>query len=148
MSDPLHIVAAGGLFYAADGRVLLVKTPRRGWECPGGQVESGEDVGEAVLREVWEETRCRVRIDRLVGVYTNPVPTAKVIFMFVGTHVEGEPGKGDELDAGWFTVEEALRMVTSEPEQLRLKDALQIKDRPVYRMYRTRPYQLLNESDW
>lgn len=148
MTDPLHIVAAGGLFYARDGRVLLVETPRRGWECPGGQVECGEEVDEAVVREVWEETGCRVEIERLVGIYTNPVPPTKVIFMFVGRHVDGEPKRGDELDPGWFTVEEALHMVTFGPEHLRLRDALECGDRPVYRVYRARPYELLKESEW
>ncbi len=70
MSDPQHIVAVGGLFYDRDGRVLLVKTERRGWECPGGQVESGEDLAEALVREAREETGCEVRVERLAGVYT------------------------------------------------------------------------------
>src|SRR4051812_22410405 len=51
VSDPQHIVAVAGLFYDEQGRVLLVKTERRGWECPGGQVECGEDLVEASVRE-------------------------------------------------------------------------------------------------
>jgi hypothetical protein len=37
MGDPRHIVAVSGLFFNPDGNVLLVKTERRGWKCPGGQ---------------------------------------------------------------------------------------------------------------
>jgi hypothetical protein len=46
MSDPQHIVAVSGLFYNSDGQVLLVKTERRGWECPGGQVYMSADAGD------------------------------------------------------------------------------------------------------
>lgn len=46
------------------GRVLLLKrtrAPWRGlWGFPGGHVESGETLRQAVVREVWEETGLRV----------------------------------------------------------------------------------------
>lgn len=35
-------------------------------------MEPGESVAEACEREVWEETGLRVRVKRLVGVYSNP----------------------------------------------------------------------------
>ena len=41
---PCHIVAVGGLVRNADGLILLMRHPRRGWEFPGGQVEEGEDL--------------------------------------------------------------------------------------------------------
>lgn len=148
LSDPQHIVAVAGLFYDAQGRVLLVKTERRGWECPGGQVECGEDLVEALVREAREETGCEVRVERLVGVYTNPVPPTKVMFMFVGQHVRGEPEAGDELGAGWYSVEQALEMVTFGPNLLKLRDALWAAERPVYRVYTARPYHLLRQMEW
>ena len=49
MSDPQHIVAVAGAFFNELGQILLVRTERRGWECPGGQVEEGEDLISAVL---------------------------------------------------------------------------------------------------
>ena len=38
------------------GRVLFVEHPERGWEIPGGHLEPGETPGEAMLRELKEET--------------------------------------------------------------------------------------------
>jgi 8-oxo-dGTP diphosphatase len=148
MSDPLHIVAVSGLFRDHAGRVLLVETPRRGWECPGGQVECGEDLVEALQRETREETGCGVVVERLVGVYTNPVPPTKVMFMFAGRHRDGEARRGDELDAGWFPVEQALRLVTFGPNRLKLRDALQPAGRPVYRVYSARPFELMKQTEW
>lgn len=42
------------------------------WCVPGGYMESGESVTEACVREVFEETRLRVEVKGLVGVYTSP----------------------------------------------------------------------------
>ena len=76
-SYPRHIVAVSGLFRSDAGQILLVKTPRRGWELPGGQVEQGEDLIQALIREAREESGCEVQVERLVGVYTNPTPPEK-----------------------------------------------------------------------
>jgi ADP-ribose pyrophosphatase YjhB (NUDIX family) len=103
MSDPQHIVAVAGAFFNEAGQVLLVRTEQRGWECPGGQVEEGEDLIAALVREVQEETGCVVEVERLVGVYTNPVLPSKVMFMFVGKYVGGVLGQSDEQEAGWYT---------------------------------------------
>ena len=55
------------------GDLLLVhKTDNDLWALPGGGVDPGESVSEAVLREVLEETGMDVEVVRLSGVYTNP----------------------------------------------------------------------------
>ncbi len=37
---PVHFVSAAGLVYR-NGKVLLIRSARRGWEFPGGIVEQG-----------------------------------------------------------------------------------------------------------
>jgi 8-oxo-dGTP pyrophosphatase MutT (NUDIX family) len=55
------------------GRLLLVhKTDNNLWALPGGGVDPGESVSDAVVREVVEETGIDVVVGDLVGVYTNP----------------------------------------------------------------------------
>jgi 8-oxo-dGTP pyrophosphatase MutT (NUDIX family) len=55
------------------GRLLLQQRSDGGqWGLPGGSVEVGESVIEAVRREVKEETGLLVGIRRLVGVYSDP----------------------------------------------------------------------------
>lgn len=42
------------------------------WALPGGIVEYGETVEEAALREAKEETGLNVKLERLIGVYSDP----------------------------------------------------------------------------
>ena len=35
MIHPQHIVAVSGLISHPDGKILLIRSPRRGWEFPG-----------------------------------------------------------------------------------------------------------------
>jgi ADP-ribose pyrophosphatase YjhB (NUDIX family) len=55
------------------GEVLLIhKTDNDLWALPGGGVDVGESVAEAVVRETKEETGFDVEVTCLVGLYTNP----------------------------------------------------------------------------
>jgi len=121
--------------------VPLVKTERRGWECPGGQVELGEDLITALIRETREESGCEVAVECLAGVYTNPTAPQKVMFQFVGRYLSGTPrGSQETAEAGWFSADEARQRVTFPANLAKLNDALRAAERPVYRVYSTQPY--------
>ncbi len=55
------------------GRILMVhKTDNDLWALPGGGMDLGESIADAVVREVKEETGIDVAVTGLVGMYTNP----------------------------------------------------------------------------
>jgi ADP-ribose pyrophosphatase YjhB (NUDIX family) len=55
------------------GRILLLRRSDNGrWALPGGAMEVGESIAEAIAREVQEETGLDVEPERIVGVYTDP----------------------------------------------------------------------------
>lgn len=142
MSDtpPRHIVAAGALVRNADGNVLMIRSPRRGWEFPGGQVEQGESITDGVAREVWEETGVRVSVGALVGVYSN-VRSHIVMFGFLCTPTGGDATSGPEaVEIGWFAPDEALARVTHPALRDRLRDFLEFAGTVVYRSYSFETY--------
>lgn len=64
---------ASAVIFDRRGRLLLQQRSDGGqWGLPGGSVEIGESVREAVQREVREETGLIVAVRRLVGVYSEP----------------------------------------------------------------------------
>ena len=110
MNSPRHTVAAGILVERGD-EVLQVRTERRGWEFPGGQIEEGESVLDGVIREVREEANIVASADRLVGVYSN-LSYCRVIFDFRGSWLSGDARIGEEtLDVSWVQKADAIKMI-------------------------------------
>ena len=89
MNTPKHIVAVAGLVTNTAGQILLLRSPRRGWEFPGGQVEEGEYLLTTLRREVFEETGMTVTVGALAGIYSN-VKSHLVMFDFLCDAIGGE----------------------------------------------------------
>ena len=64
---------AGGCVRDAEGRILLQKRAGEveAWGFPGGAIELGESAENAAIREIFEETGLHVRVDDLIGVYSD-----------------------------------------------------------------------------
>jgi 8-oxo-dGTP diphosphatase len=96
-----------------DGKVLLVRRRNPPFEAmyalPGGFVEAGETVEQAVVREVREETGLQTSISRILGVYSDPARdprghTVSVIFE-IGSKMGAPKGGDDATEAGFFPLD-------------------------------------------
>lgn len=145
MQYPQHIVAVSALITNPEGKALMILSPKRGWEIPGGQVEVGEDLLAALQREVWEETGVTIAIQPLTGVYSNIKPPTKVIFAFRAEWVSGELLTTTEsLQTEWVGVNKVLERITHPALYDRVQDMLEFTGDVVYRVYTTDPYERLN----
>jgi ADP-ribose pyrophosphatase YjhB (NUDIX family) len=83
-------MAAGALFFDADGRVLMVEpTYKDYWDIPGGYVEAGESPLQAAVREVREELGIAPPLRRLLAIdwAPNDAEGDKVLYLFDGGQI-------------------------------------------------------------
>lgn len=89
-----------------ENSVLLAKrTDFEVWGLPGGEIETGETPAEAATREVLEETGLKVRLTRLVGLYTKPqwITVNSTNAVFAAEVIEGDLTTSDEtLEVKFF----------------------------------------------
>jgi len=105
---PLFQVFAAAVIFNDKGHILLVKTTYNRihpWGVPGGSLEYGEAPEDAVVREVWEETSLRVKIERFLFVKTW---TPDRVGMYYICHIEdGEFKPSDEVsEIGYFPLDD------------------------------------------
>lgn len=111
-TPPKHIVSAATIVINDKNEILLIKGPRRGWEMPGGQVEEGESLKEAAIRETKEESGVEIEIIKFCGIFQN-VERSICNTLFLAKPVGGNLTTTPEsLEVGFFPINEALEMVT------------------------------------
>ncbi|MBV8942598.1 MAG: NUDIX domain-containing protein [Chloroflexi bacterium] len=67
------VVAVTAIVTNDDGDLLMQKrTDNDLWGLPGGAMNIGESIGQAVTREVLEETALQIQPTGIVGIYSDP----------------------------------------------------------------------------
>jgi 8-oxo-dGTP diphosphatase len=116
MERPL--VAVGGVIIK-DNKILLVKRahpPNKGmWAIPGGKVEYGEMLEDAVKREMLEETNLKVRVLNLLSLIQMIKEGFHYIILDFLCEITGGDLKpaSDAADAKFFSIDEIKNLNTS-----------------------------------
>jgi 8-oxo-dGTP diphosphatase len=123
---PQHPFLAASAAIVRDGKVLVVRRARKPalnlYTMPGGVVEAGETLFEAVTREVREETSLEIEPVALAG-HREAIVRDKdgnverhfIILCFAARWLSGEPVLNEELDdSRWVKPAEIAGLRTTE----------------------------------
>ncbi len=151
---PAHVIAVGAIALNDNGEILLVKDNRRGWAIPGGMVEVGENLTDALKREVNEEAGIVIEVGELFCVSSNTchypgyngvkeVPT-KIILDFICQAVSGTPRPSEEnSESAFFPIDRAMELIEHPAIRERFKMYTDYDGRPAFLEYVTQPeYEL------
>ncbi len=132
------MVAVAAIVFDDDGRVLVVergRPPGQGlWSVPGGRVELGEALADAVVREVREETGIDIEVGPLAEVVERVSPTEAGTFHYVILDYVARPRHaavpvaGDDVTAArWVGLDELAALPVTEG----LREVIE-RARPLY----------------
>ena len=102
-----------------DGKYLVTRRAKSDdympgyWDMPGGTIEFGEDILDALEREIGEEIRLKVKIGKPVAVYNFLSNGDRHQFMvtFACEYVSGEPSLSmDHDEYRWVSLEELAKL--------------------------------------
>ena len=100
-----------GAVAVADDRILLIRRGRGvaagRWSVPGGRLEGGETLAEAVVRELAEETGIEAVCDEMIGWVERIGPDYHYVILDFAVTVLGDadPVAGDDAaEAAWVAL--------------------------------------------
>jgi 8-oxo-dGTP diphosphatase len=128
---PQRPVAAVGGVVIENRKALLIrraKEPRRGeWSIPGGGVETGETLRDALRREIREETGLAVRVGEILEVFDRILPDSQgrvqyhyVLVDFVCSAEGGELKAASDVSEACWAARDDLERFVLRPDTLRV----------------------------
>lgn len=101
----IEVVAA--IIHDDEGRIFATQRGygdwKDWWEFPGGKMEPGETPEEALLREIWEELKTRIVVERLVKTVEWDYPKFHLTMHCFLCHIEsGHPVLLEHEAARWL----------------------------------------------
>jgi len=138
----LRVNATATIFDASREKVLLIqRSDNCRWSVPDGGMDPGESAEETCVRETFEETGLKVRVTKLVGIYTNPnmIVTYKDgnRWQSIGISFEAEVTgvemrlSDETIDIGYFSVDSLGDLDILEDLLERIQDAVMHSPRAI-----------------
>ena len=127
MMKTIEVVAA---IIQHEGKILATQRGygdfKDGWEFPGGKMEPGETMQQAIIREIQEELGVTISPTKLVTTVEYDYPTFHLtMHCLLSTVVEGEIKLIEHEDAKWLT-KETLDSVEWLPADIEVVEKLKL----------------------
>lgn len=116
-------VAVSALIFDGERILLALRRDIEWWNLPGGGMEIGETVDEALCREVSEEIGLEIEVGQLVGVYSKP-QKQEVVLTFRCNVISGMPIATEESRECRYFDPNDLPAKTLPKHRQRIEDAL------------------------
>ena len=118
-----------------------VKADWAGYTLPGGHIEPGESVVDAVIREMKEETGLTIIAPKLCGVKQFPIDDGRyLVFLFVAERFSGTLESSEEGEMEWVERDHIAQYATVSD----LEEMLQVMEREDLTEFQ----YILNEDQW
>jgi len=108
------------LFDESTDEILMVLNKNGTWSLPGGGVETGETLREAIIREVKEETGYDITVGDIAGLNEAFINENHVYFITFYGAITKRPNKIPEeeniVKVEWVSIEDADRLMPYYPE--------------------------------
>lgn len=108
------------------GKVLLVRRPlhkKRGglWEFPGGKVEKGETLEEAIVRELKEELNLVAKPIKIIAKINYSYNDEDIELSLIEVEWEGEPELREGAELSWVNLKDLSEVNLCEADRLLLQ---------------------------
>ncbi|MFA6436859.1 MAG: NUDIX domain-containing protein [Candidatus Paceibacterota bacterium] len=130
-------VVGSAIIENSDGKILLVKSPKwhNKWTMPGGHIEPGETINEALLREAEEEVGLSLKSEGIIS-YGELIDSqdfdrpAHFVYFDIFCKTETPDVKIDNkelVEYKWVSPKEALEMNLAESYDKTIKDYMKFR---------------------
>ena len=126
-------IIVGGII-EKDNKILMVKEAKKKcygkWNVPAGHLEDGETIFEGAIREIFEETGCKVRLKNMLPIMSGELENTTFMIITFTTELLEEKicfNKEEILDVKWISKEELENMGCEDlRDEKRIKITLQM----------------------
>ena len=115
------MIIIAGCIIEKDNKILMVKEAKKKcygqWNFPAGHLEENETIKEAAIREVFEETGCKVKLTGVLPVVHEFIKNENAVMVRFVAKIEKENivfNENEILDVKWIDIEDIKNMKEDE----------------------------------
>lgn len=146
-------IVVGGII-EKDNKILMVKEAKKKcygkWNIPAGHLENRETIFEGAIREIFEETGCKVRLKNVLPIMSKDIEDKTLIIITFTAELLEEKisfNKEEIIDVKWISKEKLMKMTEKElRDEKKIKTILQIlEDNKIYSLDTIKILEYINQ---